>query len=175
MGLLVTINGVTAHANVTLKIDLRLGVLTVRLGQFALLRAHPLSKGILIALELLRLFFDDFELSVEHELLTFHLKALLGQVLERPIEIAPHLAILVLEQADVLVRGLIVVVHASNARLLLILDDLLAQDFELQLHEMDLLLQVNDIIIGCIDIRVLPELARIQLLLLLTTEVHGDG
>ena len=115
VSLLIAIHSVTVLPNVTLQVYLNLGVLTVRLGQLALLVTHFLGETLLIALQLLRLLLDDLELGIEHEFLTFHLKALLGQVLEISIEITSHLRILILEEADMLMRGLVVVVHAADA------------------------------------------------------------
>ena len=74
-----------------------------------------------------------------------------------------------------LVTGLIIVVQAANAALLLIFDHLLTQDFELQFHEVDLLLQVDDVLIGLVHVRVATELPRSELLLLLASEVHHWG
>lgn len=57
-----------------------------------------------------------------------------------------HLRILLLEEIDVLVRGLIVVEESTDARLLLVFVDLLSEDLQFKLHEMNLLLQVYDVI-----------------------------
>ena len=81
-------------------------------------------------LELVSLFLDDFYLSIENELLSLNFKSLLLQVNESLVEVTAHLAILVLQKTDVLVRGLFVVVEATDARLLLILDNFLLQYFE---------------------------------------------
>ena len=112
---------------------------------------------------------------VENELLTFDLKTLLGQVLETAVEIALHLGVLGFEQADVLVGSLVVIVETPNAALLLIFDHFLPQDLQLQLHKVDLLLQVDDVVISGVNVRVLTKLAWRQLLFLLAAEVHSDG
>ena len=129
----------------------------------------------LLILESLRLLLDDLDLSIEDELLPLDLQRLLAQILQISVEVALHLRILRLEQADVLVTGLIIVVQATNAALLLIFDHLLTQDFELQFHEVDLLLQVDDVLIGLVHVRVATELPRSELLLLLASEVHHWG
>ena len=74
-----------------------------------------------------------------------------------------------------LMRGLVIIVEATDAGLLLVLDHLLSQDFQLELHEVDLLLQVDDVVVRGINVRVLTELAGSLLLLLLASEIHGDG
>ena len=74
-----------------------------------------------------------------------------------------------------LVRGLVIIIEATNAGLLLILDNLLSQNLKLKLHKVDLLLQVDDVVVGCIDVRVISELAGSLLLLLLSSEIHCDG
>ena len=81
-------------------------------------------------LELVSLFLDDFYLSIENELLSLDFESLLLQVNESLVEVSAHLAVLVLQKTDVLVRGLLVVVEAADARLLLILDHFLLQNFE---------------------------------------------
>ena len=40
---------------------------------------------------------------------------------------------------------------------------------------MDLLLKVDDVLVRGVNVRVIAELARRQLLLVLSAEVHGDG
>ena len=81
-------------------------------------------------LELVGLLLDDFYLSIEDELLSLNFECLLLQVNKSLVEVSAHLAILVLQKTDVLVRGLLVVVEAADARLLLILDHFLLQNFE---------------------------------------------
>ena len=175
MGLLVPLAVVRQSADVTLEVDLLFGVVAVSHRKLTLLFAHSLREIVLTTLQLLRLLLYDLELGIEHKLLPFDLKALFCHLLKISIEVAPHLRILVFQEADVLVRGLIVIVEAANARLLLILDHFFPQNFEFQLHEVDLLLQVDDVVICGVDVGVLPKLAGSLLLLLLATEVHCDG
>ena len=70
---------------------------------------------------------------------------------------------------------LVIVIQATNSTLLLIFNDLLSEDFKLKLHKVDLLLQVNDILISLVHVRVVTQLPWSQLLLLLATEVHSHG
>ena len=70
---------------------------------------------------------------------------------------------------------LVIVIQATDSTLLLIFNDLLSEDFKLKLHEVDLLLQVNDILISLVHVRVVTQLPRSQLLLLLATEVHSHS
>ena len=81
-------------------------------------------------LELVSLLLDDFYLSIEDEFLSLDFESLLLQVNESLVKITAHLAVLVLQETNVLVRGLLVVVEAANARLLLIFDHFLLQYFE---------------------------------------------
>ena len=127
-------------------------------------------------LELLCLVLDNLGLRVEHKLLALDLKRLLVQLVERPIEVSLHLCILRLEQTQVLVARLVVVVQAANARLLLVLEHLLFQDFQLELHEVDLLLKVHDVIVFFVShIRIVAQLAGRLLPFVLTSEVHCHG
>ena len=123
-------------------------------------------------LELVSLFLDDFYLSIENELLSLNFKSLLLQVNESLVEVTAHLAILVLQKTDVLVRGLLVVVEAADARLLLILDHFLLKYFEFQLHEVDLLLQIDDVLVCVIDVWILAESTWLWCALFLASEVH---
>ena len=79
-----------------------------------------------------------------------------------------HLRILSLEEIDVLVRGLIVVEEGTDAGLLLVFVDFLSEDFQFKLHEMNLLLQVDDVLLRLLFIiRVATKgLTRAALLLL---------
>ena len=52
----------------------------------------------------------------------------------------------------------VIIVQISNARLLFVFLDLFAKDFELKLHEVDLLLQVYDILVRWVDVWVIAEL-----------------
>ena len=166
---------IAQRADLPLEMTLLLEVFLVISGQLPSFITGLLRELLLVRLQLLSLLLDDLELGIEDEFLAFDLKALLGQLLKIPIKVAPHLRILVLQQADMLVRGLVIIVEATDAGLLLVLDHLLTQDFQLELHEVDLLLQVDDVVIGRINVRVLTELAGSLLLLLLTSEIHGDG
>ncbi len=84
----------------------------------------------------------DIDLGVEYELFPHYLQLLLIQLLDRPVVVPPHLLVLLLEQGDVLEGGLLIVEEGADPRLLLIVDDLLLQDLELQLHEVNLLLEI---------------------------------
>jgi len=69
----------------------------------------------------------------------------------------------------------VIIVQISNARLLFVFLDLFAKDFELKLHEVDLLLQVYDILVRWVDVWVIAELTWSLLFFVLTTEVHHDS
>ena len=174
VSLLVLVSQVVKLAKITFHISLVLCVLAIHNAKLAMLSARLLREVGLVVLQLLGLLFDDLDLSVENELLTLDLKTLLVQVLQVPIKVALHLSVLCLQQTDMLMRCFIVIVETANARLLLILDDLLAQDLQLKLHEVDLLLQVDDVIVGGVDVGVLAKLTRCQLFFLLSAEIHRN-
>ena len=175
VSLLISIRVIGQRADFTLEMTLLLRVLPIIIGQLPSILAALVLELLLVRLQLLSLLFDDLQLGIKKELFAFDLKALLGPLLQIPVEVAPHLRILVLQQADMLMRGLVIIVEATDAGLLLIFDHLLSQDFQLELHEVDLLLQVDDVVIRSVYVRVLTELAGSLLLLLLTSEIHGDG
>lgn len=151
---LTIVDGVVESFAFAFERHLLASVLTVRLRQLALLAAGRVGEFALAALQLGHLLLEDLDLSVEHELLPLDLERLLGQVLDSAVEVAPHLPVLVLQQTDVLVRRLVVVVKTADSRLLFILDHLLPQNFELELHEVDLLLEVDDVLVSGVDVGV---------------------
>jgi hypothetical protein len=61
-----------------------------------------------------------------------------------------HSTVLLLKLSDVLVRSLLIVEQAADAGTLLVLDDLLFQNLELELHEVNLLLQVLNVESRCV-------------------------
>ena len=69
----------------------------------------------------------------------------------------------------------VIIVQISNARLLFVFLDFFAKDFELKLHEVDLLLQVYDVLVRWVDVGVIAKLAWSLLFFVLTTEVHHSG
>ena len=72
-----------------------------------------------------------------------------------------------------LVRRLVVVEKCSDSRILLVLINLLAQDLELKLHEVNLLLQVDDVLIrGVVIVWVATELLAVRAAFLLPVELH---
>jgi len=101
----------------------------------------------LLVLHLLVLREHDVDLRVEHELLPDDLELELVQLLDALVVVATHLLVLLLEEGDVLEGGLLVVEERADAGLLLVLHDLLLQDLQLQLHEVNLLLQVLDVLV----------------------------
>lgn len=70
---------------------------------------------------------------------------------------------------------LVIVEEAADAGLLLVFSHLFSEDFQLQLHKVDLLLQVDYVLICWVDVGIVSELARSQLLLVLPSEIHGNG
>ena len=70
-----------------------------------------------------------------------------------------------------LVRGLVVVVEAADARLLRVLNHFVAQNLELQLHKVDLLLQVDDVVVSLIHIGIATNQTCLRLSLL-SSELH---
>ena len=119
--------------------------------------------------------FQNLDLSLKHELLALDLEGLLLEVLDLPGEVTVHLSVLGLQQTDVLMGRLVIVVQAANARLLFVFNDFLSQNFELKLHEVNLLLQVDDVLVSGIHVGVAAELAWLLLALLLASEVHRRG
>ena len=89
------------------------------------------------------------------------------------IEVPPHLGILGLEEGDVLMACLVVVIKIADAGFLLILKDLLPQNLELKLHEVDLLLKVDDVLVRVVIVGVFTESTRVLLAFLLTSELHS--
>ncbi len=73
-----------------------------------------------------------------------------------------------------LMTCLVIIIQRANAGLLLILDDLFAQDFKLKLHKVNLLLQIYNIVVCGIHVGVVAKLTYSRLLLLLASEVHSD-
>lgn len=74
-----------------------------------------------------------------------------------------------------LVTCFVIIVEGADAGLLFILDDLFAEDFELKLHKVDLLLQIDNVSVGGVHVWVLPKLSHGRLFLLLASEVHSYG
>lgn len=141
-----------------------------------LIALHLLRRLILLLLELLGLLLDNLGLSVQNELLSFDLERLFAQLVELPVKVSPHLRVLCLEQADVLMTALVIVVETADARLLLVLQHFLFQNFELKFHKVNLLLQVHDVLVLAVAlVRINAELARGLLALLLPAEIHCDS
>ena len=156
----------------TLDGELGATVFLARAREVALHGSMVIDKIGFFILELVSLFLDDFYLSIENELLSLNFKSLLLQVNESLVEVSAHLAVLVLQKTDVLVRGLLVVVEAADARLLLVLDHFLLQYFQFQLHEVDLLLQIDDVLVCVVDVWILAQGTRLRGALFLASEVH---
>jgi len=70
-----------------------------------------------------------------------------------------------------LVRGLVVVVEAADARFLRVLNHFVAQNLELQLHKVDLLLQVDNVIVSLVHIGIATNQTCLRLSLL-SSELH---
>lgn len=162
-------------AHVAFQGDLLLSVVLCCQGELLSLVSHILIEVSFLLLELLSLFLDNLELRVEDELLALDLERLLLELIECPVEVALHLRILILEQADVLVAGLVVVVQTTDTRLLLVLQNLLFQNLQLELHKVDLLLQVDNVLVLRVNVWIITQLARCLLFLLLAAEIHGHS
>lgn len=104
--------------------------------------------------------------------MTLNFESLLSQVLQVAVEVTFHLRVLCLEKGYMLVTRLIVIIKVAYARLLLIFDYLFTQNFKLKLHEVDLLLQIDDVIVHGVHVGVGSQLAWILLLFFLSSEVH---
>ena len=75
-----------------------------------------------------------------------------------------------------LVRGFVVVEEGADARLLLVFGDLFSEDFQFKLHEVDLLLQVDDVLVcRIVFVGVATEGFARAAFLLLTVELHHVG
>ena len=164
---------VVQRPQVSFEVDLLFSVLSIHHCQLTLLASCSLRELSFKVFELLSLLLDNFDLSIEDKLLAFDFERLLVQIVDLFVEVSLHLRILAFKQADMLVRCLVVIVQTANARLLLVLDDLLPENLQLKFHEVDLLLQVDDVFVCRVDIGVGAKLTRCKLLFLLTTEVHG--
>lgn len=136
---------------------------------------HFLHKIGFALLEFLALLIDDLHLSIEYEFLPLDLQSMLGKILETAIEVALHLRVLGLQETDMLMTCLVIVIEGPDARFLLILNDLFAQDFKLELHKVNLLLQIYNIVVGGVHVGIVAKLAYSRLLLLLASKVHSDS
>ena len=96
----------------------------------------------LLILDLLVLRLHNVDLGVKDKLVSDYLKLFLIELLNGSIVVPAHLLILLLQERDVLEAGLLVVEERTDARLLLIVNDLLFQDLKLKLHEVNLLLEI---------------------------------
>ena len=151
------------------------GTIFVIDGQGLTLVTHIVVVVCLSILHVVGLLLDLANLSVQNEFLTLDLERLLLEHLHLVIEVFFHLSILRLEQSDMLMTGLIIVVEVTDSRLLFVFEDLLFQNFELELHKVNLLLQVNDVVILGVLVGVHTELTWVLLALILPTEVHHRG
>jgi hypothetical protein len=127
----------------------------------------------IILIELLHLSSNRVDLGVQDELLTKNVKSRLLQLLFFLFKVLAHLHVLSLKKQNVLVRSLLIIEQGSNTGLLLVLNYLFFQDFELQFHEMDLLLKVGNVFILNRGIRILTECCLS--VFVLTAELHGIG
>ena len=106
------------------------------------------------------MFPDNFKLYLTHFLLLF-------------VIIFSHLHVLGLEQVDMLMRSLIIVVQTADTALFLVFDDLLFQNSEFEVHEVNLLLQIKNVLITpLIDIWIVSH--HRLMFLVLSVELHLD-
>ena len=69
--------------------------------------------------------------------------------------VTAHLAILSLELTDMLVACLVIIIKSTDTCLGGVINHFLSQDFELKLHEVNLLLQIDDVFVCIVDVWVL--------------------
>jgi hypothetical protein len=113
-------------------------------------------------------------LTAQHKLLAHCLEPLLLELILSFVGVFAHLGVLLLEEVDVHVTGLVIVEESTNARLLLILNNFFFQDFHLELHKVHLLLQIGDVFVCCIiSVDVGAEVRLVTLVL--TVELHLDS
>lgn len=172
VGLFRVLQVVVELSGLSLELHLLVDVQPDGLIEAASFVARLLLELLLHRFQFLHLLLDYRDLGVKHEALAFDLERLLGQLLHLSVEIFAHLRVLSLEQAYVLVRALVIVVEASDTRLCLVLIHLLLQNLEFQRHEVNLLLQIDDVLIGSVFVRVLAEHPRLRRALLLAPELH---
>ena len=160
---------------IAFKVHLLATIFTVGLHELTLALAGLIVEFALVALQLGHLILQDVELRVQNELLTFNLQGTLCHFLDVLVEVSFHLRVLRLQQADVLVGCFIIIVKIADAGFLLVFLNFFAENFELKLHKVDLLLQVDDVIICCVDVGVVSDLAWSLLAFVLAAEVHHRG
>lgn len=95
----------------------------------------------------LQLLFVGHALCVEHELVAHSFKLYAMDIVKVLVHLAAHLTVLFLKNSDVLMRSFVVVEESTNSRALFIFNDFLFQNFKLELHEVDLLLQILNILV----------------------------
>ena len=122
------------------------------------------------SLKLQCLIFNDFYLRIKNKALALNLQGGLCRLSHFTIKVFLHLCILSFKHADMLVWALLVVEHATDTRLFLIFDHLLLENFELECHKVDLLLQIDNIVVSCIFVWILSNYTRCALIL--STELH---
>jgi hypothetical protein len=134
-----------------------------------------LHSGLMLALlvvELARLTLDRVNLAVQDELLSDHVELHLLQILGLSLEVFSHLLVLRLEHLNMLVRCLVVVKEASNASLVLIINNFLLQDLKFEVHKVHLLLKVRDVLF--LDVVFVGVVSKTVLaILILASELDG--
>jgi hypothetical protein len=73
----------------------------------------------------------DIDMSLKHETFTLDLKLLLLKLGLGTMEVFEHLCVFILQEIDMLMRGLIVIVETANVGLLFVFHHFFAQDLEL--------------------------------------------
>lgn len=110
-----------------------------------------LLEGVVQALVLVG---HDLELGFENEVFTPDSKLFLIKLLESAIEIPTHLGVLGFKQVNMLVTCFFIVKELTDSRVLVVLSDLFFQNSELQVHEVNLLLEVLDVLVSIVLFRV---------------------
>jgi len=88
------------------------------------------------------------------------------------MKVFEHLSIFILQEIDMLMRGLIIIVETANIGLFFVFHYFFAQDLELKIHKMQLLLEIFDVLV-CY--RVVWILKLKFVFHILTSEVHFNS
>lgn len=132
-----------------------------------------LVEFVFLGFDLGALILQQLVLGLQGKGLTHDLQILVVEALLRFIEVTAHLLVLDLQEVDMLVRSLIIVVQTADTALFLVFDDLLFQNSEFEVHEVNLLLQIKNVLITpLIDIWIVSH--HRLMFLVLSVELHLD-
>jgi len=132
-----------------------------------------LVEFVFLGFDLGALILQQLVLGLQGKGLTHDLQIFVVEALLRFIEVTAHLLVLDLQEVDMLVRSLIIVVQTADTALFLVFDDLLFQNSEFEVHEVNLLLQIKNVLITpLIDIWIVSH--HRLMFLVLSVELHLD-